>query len=252
MIAIIQARATSSRLAGKVLRHLSGIPMFVYQARRVLKSTKIKYLVVATSDQHSDDSVEEACKLENLSCFRGSLDNVLSRFYFAAKEHEAHSVVRLTADCPLMDAAIIDQCIDTFEQGGFDYVSNCHERTFADGMDVEVFRFRALEVAHNNATLLSEKEHVTPYIWKNSNKFKLGAVKDHEDLSKLRLTVDHIEDFQLIENIVSHFEANGIKDFSYRDIKRYLHKNQDLLSINNRYSCNEGYSKSISTDEVMG
>lgn len=251
MIAIMQARATSARLPRKVLKSLGDVPLFVYQARRILRSNKIKHLVVATSNHRSDDAIEEVCEVENLSCFRGSLDDVLSRFYYAACEYEADIVVRLTADCPLMDAAIIDRCIDMFEQGEFDYVSNCHERTFADGMDVEVLSFKALEDAYNKADLLSEREHVTPYIWKNEKKFKLGAVKDTEDLANLRLTVDHIEDFELVENIVSHFEAKGIKYFSYADIKRYLHENPDLLSINNQYSCNEGYEKSISSDTLQ-
>lgn len=248
IVAILQARTNSSRLPGKVLKHLGDTTMFVYQARRVLQSTKIKHLVVATSDQQSDDAIEEICVHENLSCFRGSLDDVLSRFYGAANAYQADIVVRLTADCPLIDAVIIDQCIDMFTQRGFDYVSNCHERTFADGMDVEVFHSKSLEITHKNASLRSEREHVTPYIWKNDKQFKLGVLKDTEDLSDWRLTVDHAQDFELIENIVIHFDSRGVKNFSYVDIKKYLQDNKHLLSMNSQYECNEGYKKSIYED----
>lgn len=250
IVAILQARTSSSRLPGKVLKRLGGHLMFVYQARRVLKSKKITRLVVATSDQQTDDAIEEACKIENLSCFRGSLDNVLSRFYGAACQYQADTIVRLTADCPLIDPNIIDACIDKLVTEKLDYVSNCVTRTYADGMDVEVFTLSALNKAFKLSMLKSEREHVTSYIWKRPEVFLLGNIVDIEDQSSLRLTVDYEEDFQLIEKIVHHFNDIGNKNFSYEDIKHYFYNNPEVANVNKQYSCNEGYAKSVANDEA--
>lgn len=251
VLCIVQARCSSTRLPNKVLKELDGYPMFVYQAKRIIDSKKINKLVVATSRSTSDDLIEEACKDFQLECFRGSLDNVLSRFYYAAKEYCADLVVRLTADCPLIDPMIIDQCIEIMQGGDFDYVSNCQQRTYADGMDIEVFTFKVLEAVYKNASLISEQEHVTPYIWKNPDLFTLGAILDNEDQSSLRLTVDYEEDFKLISHVVEHFNNINKKNFSYEDIKRYILDNPNIKTINNQYSCNEGYAKSLKDDEVV-
>jgi spore coat polysaccharide biosynthesis protein SpsF (cytidylyltransferase family) len=251
IIAVLQARCSSTRFPGKVLKNLDGKPMFVYQAKRIIRSKKINKLIVATSNSSSDNSIATACNTYQLDCFRGCLDNVLSRFYFATKEYQPDYVVRLTADCPLIDASIIDRCIDKIEEGNFDYVSNCCDRTYADGMDVEIFTFEALEFAFQNARLSSEQEHVTPYIWKNQDLFSLGSIVDNEDMSSLRLTVDYEEDLQLIDHIVKYYNSVEKKHFSYQDIKQYIRNNPKIITMNNQYACNEGYKNSLEKDELV-
>ena len=241
VLCIIQARCSSTRLPFKVIKKINNEFMFIYQIKRVLLSKIIDNLVLATSISHDDDIIEDICIDNQVDCYRGSLCDVLSRYHEAAKLYNADYIVRLTADCPLIDASVIDKCIETIIKNDYDYVSNCHERTFADGMDVEVFNSKSLVITHKNASLPSEREHVTPYIWKNDKQFKLGILKDTEDLSDWRLTVDHAQDFELIENIVSHFDSRGVKNFSYVDIKKYLQDNKHLLSMNSQYACNATY-----------
>jgi len=164
IIAIIQARMGSSRFPGKTLADLAGRPMLSRVVERVSQSRAIDKVVVATSIAVGDDPIAEFCAKEGVLCFRGSEDDVLDRFYRAAKEHGADVVVRITADCPLIDAAVIDRVVERFQSGDCDYASNVLHYTYPDGLDTEVFSMAALAEAWREAKKPSEREHVTPYL----------------------------------------------------------------------------------------
>jgi len=164
ILAILQARVSSTRLPGKVLKPILGMPMLLRQIERVKQAKLIEQLLVATSDDKSDDPIEQLCRENDIACFRGSLDDVLDRFYQAAKPYQPDHIVRLTGDCPLIDPQLIDEVVVFCLSGDYDYVSNAFEPTYPDGLDVEVFRFPCLQQAWEEAELPSEREHVTLFI----------------------------------------------------------------------------------------
>ena len=249
-LAILQARTSSSRLPGKVLRPLLGVPMFLRQIERVTRSRKIDKIVVATSLDSSDNAIEQLCRSNDIECFRGSLDDVLDRFYHASVKFSAHHIVRLTADCPLADPAVIDRMIQFYESGNFDYVSNALEPTFPDGLDAEIFRAACLYDAWKDATLPSEREHVTPFIYQHPARYKIGHYKNAADLSFLRWTVDEEVDFQLITQIYTQLYQNK-PDFNTDDILAFLDKNPRLKTINTQIRRNEGQEKSLREDAAF-
>ncbi|MCA9802628.1 MAG: glycosyltransferase family protein [Cyanobacteria bacterium HKST-UBA02] len=249
ILAVLQARVTSSRLPGKVLKPLLGEPMLWRQIERILSSRKISQLVVATSEDTTDDGIERLCAEKGVACYRGSLDDVLQRFYEAANGFSPEHVVRLTGDCPLADPAVIDAVIERHLSGGYDYTSNSIERTYPDGLDVEVMKFSVLQTACQEARLSSEREHVTPFIYKHPERFAIGQRRQGEDLSSLRWTVDEPQDLVLIEKI---YEALYPIDpgFGQAQILELLSQNPDLLEINRGFAINEGYRKSLERDFV--
>ena len=170
VIAIIQARMGSTRLPGKVLKRIDGRPMLSYLLDRVLKSTKIDKVIIATSILAIDDPIEDHCKEYGVDCFRGSENDVLSRYYECAKKYNADVIVRLTADCPLADPNVIDDVIKIFECNNVDYCANTVPvSTFPDGTDVEVFSMNALEKAFNEVKDPHFREHVTFQFWQTDN-----------------------------------------------------------------------------------
>ena len=197
ILALLQARTSSSRLPGKVLRDILGVPMLLRQIERENLVRSIDHLVVVTSDDKSDDLLSKVLRERGVDCYRGSLNDVLDRFYQAAKLHNPVHVVRLTGDCPLVDFKLVDDVITEFLSSGVDYFSNISPPTYPDGLDVEVFSWRTLDVANLNAESSFDREHVTPYI-KASSHFSHGNMTHKEDLSHLRWTLDEPEDFQLL------------------------------------------------------
>jgi len=249
IIAILQARMSSSRLPGKVLKPIMGKPMLALQVERILRTRLIDRLVVATSTDPSDDPVEQLCKKISVDCFRGSLDNVLDRYYRTAEKFNPDIVVRLTGDCPLTDPEIIDATIRFFQKNRYDYVTNGdQESTFPDGLDVEVFSIEALRKAWENAQLPSEKEHVTPYIKKQSDNFKIGNFKGSRDLSGLRWTVDEPEDFQFVTRVYEELYP-GNPCFGTDEILDLLTRKPELSGINAGFERNEGVKKSLLKDD---
>ena len=249
ILAILQARMSSSRLPRKVLKPILGKPMLAHQIERVLGSKLIDKLVVATSTDAMDDPIGSLCRQMDVDCYRGSLDNVLDRFYQCAKQFEPDTVVRLTGDCPLADPEIIDHTISYFLKNGFDYASNCgKETTFPDGLDLEVFIFEALETSWNKARLPSEKEHVTPYINQHPEIFNLGFYKGVEDLSALRWTVDEPRDFEFVTRVYEILYPE-FPSFCTQDILDLLKKNPEIMKINAGIERNEGLKKSFKQDE---
>lgn len=244
-IALIQARMSSSRLPGKVLQDIVGQPMLLRVIRRAKQASSVDLVAIITSTHEDDDAIEILCKEKGISCFRGSLDDVLDRYYQAAIYFQADIVVRLTADCPLLDPKIIDKVVQTFHQGAFDYVSNTLECTYPDGLDTEIFRFEALEKAWKEARLQSEREHVTPYIFKRPELFQLGSVKQEEDLSALRWTVDTPPDLEFVRTIYNLFKD---VEFGMADILKLVKEHPEVLEINSGQQRNEGYEKSLQED----
>lgn len=249
IIAITQARIGSSRLPGKVLRTIDDISLLQIHLERIQQSQRVTKVKVATTLE--PDAVEICAVAERLGIesYRGSTDDVLDRYYQTAQAEHPDYIVRITSDCPLIDADVMDSVIDFAIDRKLDYASNTLLATFPDGMDVEVFTFSALEKAWKEATLQSDREHVTPYIWRNSS-FKGGAlfVADNlhsgQDFGDLRLTVDEKVDFDLIRLLISKLGRHA----SWKDYANYLISHPDVRAINQHIIHNEGYLNSITKD----
>ena len=230
IVAIIQARMGSSRLPGKVMLPIGTKSMLTRVVRRVQRSQTLDEIVVATSTEPDDDRVQEECSVLNVPCFRGSEKDVLDRYYQAAKKFEANVIVRITADCPLIDAEVIDRVVIKFMSAKADYASNCFTRTFPRGMDTEVMTFDALEKAWKEAKLSFQRSHVTPYIHRNKDIFKLESVTDATDASAYRWTVDTQEDLALIRTIFQRLGDHG--EFSWRDAQQLMQFDPRIAAIN--------------------
>ena len=249
VIAVIQARLNSSRLPQKVLQKINGKTLLEIIINRISQSRYIEKIIIATSIAKTDDALYEFVK-KNIDheIVRGSLDNVLERFYSVSLQYPSKYIVRITADDPFKDAQIIDECIEQVIQNPeLDYCSNTLEPTYPEGLDIEVFNTTALKKAYKEASLNSEKEHVTPYIWKNPKIFNIQNLKYKENLSSWRWTVDKPQDFIFAQEIYKHFNYDF--SVSYKDIIEYLKNNKHLLSINNDTIRNEGYLKSIKEEK---
>jgi spore coat polysaccharide biosynthesis protein SpsF len=247
VVVILQARMSSSRLPGKVLKLILGEPMLLRQVERIMRARHVDALVIATSNDPSDDAIEEICFNKGLRCFRGSLDDVLDRFYYAAASISTEHVVRLTGDCPLADPQLIDKVISFHLQGGHDYTSNTIEPTYPDGLDVEVLRFSCLKEAWEEASLPSQREHVTPFIYQQPLRYKIGNHKNKVDLSSLRWTVDEPLDFELITQIYEALYPIN-PEFTTNDILSFLDQHSELKTLNTHFERNEGFLKSLKKD----
>lgn len=253
VLAITQARYGSSRLPGKILRKIGEKTLLEIHLKRILESKNVSLLKIATTMEASADEIVQIGKKLNVESYKGSVDNVLERFYKTALPENPDYVVRLTSDCPLIDPSIIDDVINKCIREKVDYASNTLIPTFPDGLDVEVFKFSALERAYQEAVLKSDKEHVTPYIWRNStikegNKFSSYNVNSEVDFSSIRITVDTNEDFLLIEKLIK--ELGSLK--GWKEYVDFLVKNQHIKQINATINRNEGYLKSLKEDKRMG
>lgn len=241
---------SSSRLPGKVDREILGKPMLARQIERINRSTAIEKLVVATSTNPEDDTVEAIARDAGVECFRGSLNDVLDRFYQCALRYHPQWIIRLTGDCPLSDWRIIDAVAAFAIAGNHDYASNGKEPSFPDGLDVEVVKFQALETAWHEAVLASDREHVLPFIHRQDGRFSIGNYRNGEDLSGLRWTVDEPADLEFVRAVYSElYEANP--DFAFADILRLLEKKPELATINGGFTRNEGYLKSLLRDKQV-
>ena len=229
--AIIQARVGSTRLPNKVLKDLCGKPVLWHVWNRLRQSKTIDEIVIATTTLTEDDAIEKFCSENNISFSRGSSDDVLDRYYNAAKNYSADTIIRITADCPLIDPQVVDKVVDTFLNGNYDYASNCIKRTFPRGFDTEVFSFLTLEKTHLNATQQHEREHVTSFIYTHKDLFSIGSYEDKVDRSFHRWTVDTPEDFLLIEEIYTALYP--IKQlFLFEDILKLFDERPELFDIN--------------------
>jgi spore coat polysaccharide biosynthesis protein SpsF (cytidylyltransferase family) len=247
VVAIIQARMSSTRLPGKVMLEVSGKTILGHVVDRLKYSNRLDAVMVATTTGPSDDIIVKWCSENKVPVFRGDLNDVLDRYYQAAKSFGAKTVVRITSDCPLIDPELVDRVIDKFSEGVYDHVSV--GAGYPDGLDAEAFSFAALEKAHREARLTSEREHVTPYIWKNPGVFRLSSITPERDLSWMRWTVDDEKDFDLVSRI---YEGLGEKKiFHMQDVLEFLEKRPKLLEINSMTVRNEGYAKSLREDRLI-
>ncbi len=196
--AILQARMSSSRLKGKVLLDIKGRPMISRQIERIRRARTISRIIIATSSDPTDDPIEELANSEQLTVFRGSLDNVFSRFREIAKRATEPDYVRLTGDCPLTDPSVIDKVVSEHVHSGADYTSNTLIRTYPRGLDVEVFKTSALAKLENFGLSNHELEHVTLGFHSRANQFTLHNVTDSVDNSAMRWTVDTEQDFEFV------------------------------------------------------
>lgn len=229
-VAIIQARMTSTRLPGKVMMTIGGKPMLWYVLNRTRWAKSLSDVIIATSTDKSDDAIVEFCKKHKISYFRGSLEDVLSRYYHAAKKAGADIIVRVTADCPLVDGHLIDKGIELFNKTNADYLSNTIRRTFPRGFDFEILRFEILEKAYLMAKSRADREHVTGFVWRNENgQFKIKNLKSKMNKSKWRLTVDVAEDFKLVKILIEKYRAS---DKNYYLIVKILDSHPEIMAIN--------------------
>lgn len=249
IIAVTQARVGSSRLPAKILKEVNGVTLLETHLRRILQSKRITSLKVATTTEDGSERIVSIADKVGVDAYKGSVNDVLDRFYKTVKEEKPDYVVRLTSDCPLIDASIIDRVIDLAVNSGADYVSNTLEVTYPDGMDCECFKFSALEKAWKEATLKSDREHVTPYIWRNSTMkggeiFRSECLQNGEDWSDIRITVDTPEDFEVIKSILEELGPDK-KCGEYVD---FIKRHKEISDINSSFGRNEGYEKSLKQD----
>ena len=232
-VAIIQARMGSTRLPGKVMKKLCGQTILAHDIERVKQARTLDDIVVATTISDADDIIFTESLKCGVKVFRGSEKDVLSRYYFAATEHGANIVVRITSDCPLIDPKVIDNIVAFFKEGGYDIVANVgsdlSKRTYPRGLDTEVFSYAALQEAYNNANEIYQREHVTPYIYENAK--RLFYFKNDVDYSQYRWTLDTEEDWQLIQKLYEHL-YHGKHDFYLADILNLIEQNPELCEIN--------------------
>ncbi len=250
-LVMIQARCGSTRLPNKVLKDLWGKPALQRMIERVRRSKVIDEVMVVTSIEKNNLPILRLCSELDVRVGVGSEDDVLDRFYQTAKLLRPEYVIRLTADCPCFDAALLDEAILAMREST-DYCGMLSE-SFADGLDLEIMKFSALEKAWKEANHSFEREHVTQYIIRHSELFEqmdfrspVGYFGDH------RWTVDEPEDFELVSKIYEHFvEELHTEDFGYKDILDYLNSHPEIKEINKRFTRNEGLEKSIREDRIV-
>lgn len=227
---IIQARMSSTRLPGKVLKKLAGREMLWHVVQRCRQAKKADTVIVATSTDASDDQIQEFCEREQVEYCRGDLNNVLKRFAECARKHSLDTIVRVTSDCPFIDPQIIDDTLVAFETAGVDFVSNSLHRSFPRGLDAEVFSAAILEEAHVHARTEEEKEHVTPYI--TSHAKTMAFEVPHEYEGNFRLTVDEQRDYELAVHLYERFFESEKSIIDVKHVIDYLHKNPDVAAMN--------------------
>lgn len=231
-VAIVQARMTSTRLPGKALLPIAGRPMLWYQLQRMRAARTLDRIVVATTTNGTDDAIADFCDRQGCDCARGPEHDVLARYATAAAQFDAQRVVRLTADCPLLPPALIDEAVDAFAATQpCDYLSNMLEPRHPCGMAVEVMQATVLLQAAREARDPQEREHVTPFIYWRPQRFRLVAMKAPSDLSHHRWTVDTAEDFDLVSRILGALHDNQ-PDFGIDDVLALLERHPEWASIN--------------------
>jgi glutamate-1-semialdehyde 2,1-aminomutase len=236
-LAIVQARMDSTRFSGKVMANICGMPMIELLLERLMRASLIDKVLIATSKNSSNDLLVEYVEKLGYTVFRGDEDDVLDRYYQAAKEEKADLVLRITGDCPLVDPVIVDKVITRLKDEDVDYASNIFPPTFPDGLDAEVFTFHALEIAWNEAKTIKDREHVTTFI-RESGQFSCANITCETDYSRERWTVDEIDDFKVVRKIFEHF--NPRNDFSWLEVLDLCKKQPERFMANRHISRDEG------------
>ncbi len=254
VLAITQARYGSARLPAKILKEVDGKTLLEIHLSRILQAKKVDLVKIATTDEEGSKYIVAVADKLGIGYHKGSVEDVLTRFYGTAESEHPDYVVRLTSDCPLIDSSVIDEVIQYAIDGDYDYVHTDPE-CFPDGLDTEVFKFSVLEKAYKEANLTSEREHVTPYIWKNGsayggqifksanlqNKFGNYNAKDY------RITIDEPEDFEVIKHLIQNM---GIEK-TWKEYIDYLEEHPEVKALNSNFDYNEGYEKSLRNDKII-
>ncbi|WYL96988.1 MAG: glycosyltransferase family protein [Gloeotrichia echinulata IR180] len=232
-VIIIQARMTSTRLPGKVLKKVMDKPLLEYQIERLQRVKLADAIVIATTTNDTDLPIIELCSRLSVPYFRGSEENVLARYHGSAKAYHADVIVRVTSDCPLIDPQVIDLIIQFYRDFSdkYDYVSNTLERSYPRGLDTEIFSFSVLNQAFLEATQPSDQEHVTPFIYRHPERYHIAQVTYTENQSHHRWTVDIPEDFALIERIITELYPH-LPNFTFEDCLALLQKFPEWSAIN--------------------
>ena len=234
---VLQARMSSSRLPGKVLADISGRPLLQFLIERLKRSLTVDEIILATTDDTSDDYLSEFGKALGLKVVRGSMHDVLARYVLAASQTCADTLVRITCDCPFVDPNLLDEMINEFFSSEVDYLSNFTSPSYPDGLDIEIFSREVLLLAESECDDTSQREHVTPWIVE-SGRCRTAIKCNHIDLSGLRLTVDEPEDLEVIRGVVDYFE--GDSDFHWQRVFELSTKKPELFAANAMFSRNEG------------
>ncbi len=246
IVAVTQARLGSKRLPKKVIKKINGETLLEIHIKRILKSSIIDSVIIATTNEKEDDVIQKEAIRLNVGCFRGSKNDVLDRYYNSVKEICPDYIVRITSDCPLIDSRLVDQIIEETIKSKVDYCSNTLTESYPDGQDIEVFTYKALKKAWKESKLNSEREHVTPYIKKNSSIFKLKSISLSDmNYSSVRITVDELEDFNVIKMLIDNLGTDDTWE-SYANL--YM-KNTTINEHNIHIIRNEGYLMSLKNDE---
>ena len=250
IIAVVQARMGSTRLPGKILKNFQDIPMLIHIVNRLKTIEKVNNVIIATSDLPKDDKVYKVSKKYDVPCYRGSETDVLNRFYCASKMMKGNHIIRVTGDCPLVDPEIIDKLINLYFKGNFDFcglacgagVSNEKKiKRYPDGLDAEIFSFELLKEANRKAKTNLHREHVTPYMWQNKSKYKVGTLVSDTDYSSLRFTVDNEEDLEFVNWIYNMLYPKSPR-FNLYDILQLLKDHPSKIN-NNHLIGQEGYEE---------
>lgn len=234
MQAILRARMASARLPGKVLLPAAGKPMILHNADRIARARLVERVVIATGDTPENDELERVCRAAGLEVFRGSEDDVLARIVGCARQFGMTTFCKFTADNPLIDPEVIDLVLTFFEEGGYDYASNNHPPTWQDGQEVEVMTLKALEEAFVEAREPFQREHVTPFLWDQPERYRVGNVARPDDSwhKRFRWTLDYPEDYTLIREV---YEALG-PEFTTAQVMELLERRPDLHAVNARHA----------------
>ena len=247
--AVVQARVSSTRLPGKVMMEVLGKPLLQLLTERLAQCKYLDDIIIATTTNLADEPVQKLSERLSLKYMRGSEDDVLQRYYQAAEAFGLEHIVRITADCPLIDPEIVDRIIRVYIDSGYkyDYVSNALKPTFPDGLDVEIFSFSALEKINKLSDKKYQREHVCTYIIENPDQFHIHNVKGERDYSHFRWTVDNPEDFMLVKTIFERIYPEK-PVFFMRDILALMEREPGLLQINSAIQRNEGFAASLDKD----
>lgn len=243
---MIQARTDSSRLPNKVLKIIEDKPLLWHVINRAKQVKNVDQVILITTKREIDEKLINIANESQILSFRGDVLDVLNRHYQCALKYNADPIIRITSDCPLIDPVLVDEILEFFLANDYDYVSNTISPTYPDGLDTEIFSFMALKQAADQATLKSEREHMTAYIKNNPKRFKLYNYKNEQDYSKFRWTVDEKRDLDFVRRI--YLEMSPKKIFSMKDILEIVSKNPEIQKINSGIMRNEGYMKSLKED----
>lgn len=250
IVCIIQARTGSTRLPEKVLLKLCGKTVLEHVITRVKRSKRISKIVVATTESKDNNIIVGICQKMRIGVYRGSENDVLDRYYQAANMFKANHIVRITADCPLIDPGIMDDTIELHLQKKADFTSNALEVTLPDGLDTEVFTFKSLKKTWENANLTSEREHVTTYMEKNPKIFNIASFKYRENFSNKRWTLDEPRDYKFIRIIYKNlYKKNPV--FGMDEVLGFLKSHPELEGITKGITRNEGLLKSLKHDKIL-